>query len=490
MSTLHDHTIGELLALLADGQTSSLEATEACLARAEATAHLGAYLHLDAEAARAQARAADARRQAGSPRGCLDGVPLALKDNFLTAGVPTTCASKLLQGYVPPYDASVVASLSAAGAVMLGKLNMDEFAMGSSSEHSAYGPARNPWDPARVPGGSSGGSAVAVAAGSAFGSLGTDTGGSIRQPAALCGIVGLKPTYGRVSRHGVMAYASSLDQVGPMGKSVADCASLLQAIAGADPADATASLRPVPDYAAELEAGVQGLRLGVPREYFGAGIDPEVRAAVEAALGAFEKLGARLVEVSLPHTQHGIATYYVVAPAEASSNLARYDGVRYGQRQASADDGLLAMYQQTRAQGFGAEVKRRIMLGTYVLSAGFYDAYYRRALQVRTRVQQDYVAAFTQVDALLTPTTPAPAFPLGHNANDPLQMYLADVFTVPANLAGLPALSLPCGFTRDRLPVGLQIVAPWWQEARALRIGRAYERAHTWASRRAPCQAS
>ena len=487
MRELHDWSLSELVAALATGQISSQEATDACLRRAEATAGLGAYLHLAPALATAQAQASDARRRAGRPLGPLDGVPIALKDTFMTADMPSTCGSRLLAGYVPPYDATVVTRLRAAGAVLLGKLNMDEFAMGSSNEHSGFGPVRNPWDSTRVPGGSSGGSAVAVAAGSAFAALGTDTGGSIRQPAALCGIVGLKPTYGRVSRQGVVAYASSLDQPGPMGKSVRDCAQVLQAIAGADAADATASNRALPDYCAELEAGVAGLRLGVPREYFADGIDPEVRTAVEAALATYERLGAKLVEVSLPYTKHGIATYYIVAPAEASSNLARFDGVRYGTRVAAPEDGLMAMYTKTRAAGLGAEVKRRIMLGTYALSAGHYDAVYVQAQKVRTRVRDDFAAAFATVDALVTPTTPAPAFALGARADNPMQMYLGDAYTVTANLAGLPGLSLPCGFSAAGLPIGLQILAPWWGEALALRIGRAYERACAWESRRAPC---
>jgi len=376
-----------------------------------------------------------------------------------------------------------VRRLKDAGAVLVGKLNMDEFAMGSSNEHSGYGPARNPWDPRRVPGGSSGGSAAAVAAGSAFAALGTDTGGSIRQPASFCGVVGLKPTYSRVSRYGVIAFASSLDQVGPLAKDVRDCATMLQAIAGWDPLDSTSADVPVADYAHDLEAGVRGLRLGLPREYFVGGGDPEVRAAVDAAVKAYEKLGATIVEVSLPTTDYAIACYYLIATAEASSNLARFDGVRYGQRR-DPGAGLREMYEATRAL-FGREVKRRIMLGTYALSAGYYDAYYAKAQKVRTLVRRDFDRVFGTCDALVTPTSPTAAFELGKKVGDPLEMYLADVFTVSANMAGLPGLSLPCGFTKSGLPVGLQLLGPHFSEAVLLRVARAYEREHEWAARRA-----
>lgn len=468
---------------MAAGRVSSVDATRACLARIEATMDINAYVHVDQAGALQQAAAADARRKAGKLLGPLDGVPLALKDIFLTEGLPTTCASKILKNFVAPYDGTAVRRLKDAGMVLLGKLNMDEFAMGSSNEHSAFGAVKNPWDKSRVPGGSSGGSAAAVANGSCFGSLGTDTGGSIRQPAAHTGIVGLKPTYGRVSRYGVIAFASSLDQVGPMTKDVRDCALMMQAIAGHDPKDATSAAVPTPDYVSHLDKGVAGMKLGIPREYFIDGIDPEVRAAVEAALRQYEALGATLVDVSLPHTAHGIATYYIIAPAEASSNLARYDGVRYGVRQ-DPGKGLLDMYLESRGNGFGDEVKRRIMLGTYVLSAGYYDAYYKKAQQVRTLVQQDFAQAFTQVDAILTPTAPTAAFKLGENDADPIKMYLGDVFTVTANLAGLPGISLPCGFTSNNLPVGLQILGAPWSEDRLLRIAYAYERATQWHTRR------
>jgi len=478
--TIHDAAEG-----LSEKRISSRELTESCLNRIEATQELGAFLHVDPVGALAQADAADERRGRGETLGPLDGVPLGLKDIFLTQDLPTTCASKMLEGFSAPYDGTAVARLKAAGMVLLGKLNMDEFAMGSSNEHSAYGPALNPWDRERVPGGSSGGSAVAVAAGSVMGALGTDTGGSIRQPAALTGIVGLKPTYGRVSRYGVIAFASSLDQVGPMTRDVQDCALMLQAIAGYDPKDSTSVDREVPDYSVSLEAGVAGMRLGVPKEYFIDGMDSEVRAAVDAAIASYRSLGAEVVEVSLPHTDHGIATYYLIATAEASSNLARFDGVRYGLRREAEGDGLLEMYSNTRGEGFGFEVKRRIMLGTYALSAGYYDAYYIKAQKVRTLVRQDFESALSGVDAIVTPTSPTVAFRVGENAGDPLAMYLTDVFTVGANLAGLPALSLPCGFNSEGLPIGLQILGRPFDEATLLRIARAYEREHPWCSRRA-----
>ena len=478
-------TLAQLSQGLAARAVTSVQVTRDCLARIEQIRPLGAFLFVDAQGAMAQAAAADARRASGRVNGPLDGVPLALKDIFLTEGVPTTCGSKILEGFVPPYDATVVRRWKAAGAVLVGKLNMDEFAMGSSTEHSAFAPARNPWDITRVPGGSSGGSAIAVSTGAVFGTLGTDTGGSIRQPAALCGVVGLKPTYGRVSRYGVIAYASSLDQVGPLARNVTDTAMLLASIAGHDPKDSTSADRPVPSYLAELESGVRGLRIGVPKEYFVEGLDGEVGSAVEAAQKAYEKLGATLVEISLPHTAYAIATYYLIATAEASSNLARYDGVRYGLRN-DPGAGLIDMYFATRGAGFGSEVKRRIMLGTYALSAGYYEAYYGRAQKVRTLIARDFSRAFEQTDILLTPTTPAPAFRLGENADDPLQMYLADIYTVSANLAGLPGLSLPCGMTRGGLPIGMQILGSHWSEATVLRVARAFEREHDFAVRRPP----
>jgi aspartyl-tRNA(Asn)/glutamyl-tRNA(Gln) amidotransferase subunit A len=403
---------------------------------------------------------------------------LAIKDVILTRGVRTTAGSKILGSFVPPYDATVTRRLLDAGAVIVGKANCDEFAMGSSNENSAYGATCNPWDADRVPGGSSGGSAAAVAARQCLGALGTDTGGSIRQPASFCGVVGMKPTYGRVSRYGVIAYASSLDQVGPFARTVRDCAHLLQGIAGHDRLDSTAVDRPVPQYAESLSTEVKGVRIGLPKEYFGEGMDPEVGASVRSAVAKLESLGASVREVSLPHTDYAIATYYLIATAEASSNLARYDGTRYGLRAESAED-LLEMYQQTRAQGFGAEVKRRIMLGTYALSAGYYDAYYLKAQKVRTLIRQDFERVFADCQVILTPVAPTTAFRIGEKA-DPLQMYLSDIFTISVNLAGLPAISLPCGFDREGMPVGLQIIGRPFDEASILSVAHAYEQSTEW----------
>jgi aspartyl-tRNA(Asn)/glutamyl-tRNA(Gln) amidotransferase subunit A len=460
--------------------------TEAALAYLERIDALDgevrAFLTVTREHALAQAAAADARFHAGQPRGPLDGVPVALKDLFCTRGIRTTSGSKILERFVPPYDATVVARLLEAGAVVLGKVNMDEFAMGSSTEHSGFFTTRNPWDVDRVPGGSSGGAAAAVAAGMAAASLGTDTGGSIRQPAAFCGTVGFKPTYGRVSRYGVIAFASSLDQVGPFGRTVEDVALMLQVIAGADPMDSTAVATPVPDYRAELARGLEGLRIGIPTEYFIDGMNPEVESAVRAAIATLERLGARTEPVSLPHTEYGLAAYYVIAPAEASSNLARYDGVKYGLRAPGGKD-LIEMYAKTRAAGFGDEVKRRIMLGTYALSAGYYDAYYGRALKVRTLVRRDFQEAFERVSLIAAPTTPGVAFKLGEKA-DPLSMYLNDVLTIPVNLAGLPGISVPAGFTSGGLPIGLQLIGRAFDEATVLRAAHAYERATDWHTRR------
>ena len=486
MQHLTDLTLLGLAGKLASREVSAVEATRACLARVEAVdSKVRAFLRVDADGALAQARASDARRAAGSAAGPLDGVPVGLKDMFLTEGLETTAGSRMLQGFVPPYDGTAVKLLRAAGMPILGKLNQDEFAMGSSNEASAYFPAHNPWDLSRTPGGSSGGSAAAVAAREVFAALGTDTGGSIRQPAALTGTVGLKPTYGRISRYGVIAFASSLDQVGPMTRDVPDAAALLQVLAHHDPLDSTSARVPADDYAADLERGVKGLRLGVPREYFQEGVDPEVAASVRAALAVYEQLGATLVDVSLPHTKYALAAYYLIAPAEASSNLARYDGIRYGLRDAQAR-GLKDLYSQSRERGFGAEVKRRIMLGTYALSAGYYDAYYLKAQQVRTLIREDFTRVFADVDAVLSPTSPVPAFKLGEKLDDPLAMYLVDVFTLPCNLAGLPGLSLPCGFTARGLPIGLQILGKPFDEARLLRIARAFEREHDFSARRAP----
>ena len=449
-------------------------------------AALGAFLHVDRARVLARAAALDAEHATAAARP-LFGVPVAVKDNLCTKDVPTTAASRMLQRFVPPYDATAVARLEAAGALVLGKTNCDEFAMGSSTENSALGVTRNPWNPARIPGGSSGGSAVAVAAGMAPVSLGSDTGGSIRQPASLCGVVGFKPTYGRVSRYGLLAFGSSLDQIGPFARTVQDAADVFAAMAGADVHDATTAHAAVPDLDA-LDDGsasstpLAGRRLGVPRALVGDGVDPAVRGATEAALGDLERLGATLVDVELPHASAAIPVYYLVATAEASSNLARYDGVRYTTRAAlAAGDDLTALYDRTRGEGFGTEVKRRIMLGTYVLSAGYYEAYYLKAQRVRTLIRRDYEAAFAAaVDAIVTPTNPTPAFALGEKASDPLQMYLADVFTVSANLTGLPAISVPCGFSADRLPIGLQLTGRPFEEAALLRLAHAYERATTW----------
>ena len=480
---LTELTIHELGQRFRQGELTPSEAARAYLARIEAVDRkVGAYLTVTREQALAQAAEADARFRAGSSRGPLDGVPIAVKDVLCTRGIRTTCGSKILEHFVPPYDATAVARLRDAGAVLLGKLNMDEFAMGSSTENSAFFPTKNPWDLTRVPGGSSGGSAAAVAADLAAAALGTDTGGSIRQPAAFCGDVGLKPTYGRVSRYGLVAFASSLDQIGPLTQDVEDAALVLQAIAGHDPMDSTSVDLPVPDYRAELGKGAQGLRIGIPAEYFIEGLDPEVEAAVRAAIRVLEQLGARTEPVSLPHTEYGLAAYYLIAPAEASSNLARYDGVKYGLRVAKTRD-VVEMYSKTRAAGFGAEVRRRVMLGTYALSAGYYDAYYGRAQRVRTLVRRDFVEAFARVDLIAAPTTPGVAFKFGEK-EDPLQMYLNDVFTIPVNLAGLPGLSVPAGFTMSGLPIGLQLIGRAFDEAALLRAAHAYERATTWRERR------
>ncbi|MFL5262789.1 MAG: Asp-tRNA(Asn)/Glu-tRNA(Gln) amidotransferase subunit GatA [Anaeromyxobacteraceae bacterium] len=474
---LLDLSLTDLSRALAAREVSSAEATDAALARIEATdARLGTFLTVTGDRARERARAADDRAVHGRRLGPLDGVPLAVKDIFCTKGVATTAGSRILEGFVPPYSATVVERLEAAGAVLVGKLNMDEFAMGSSNENSAYGPCRNPWDPARTPGGSSGGSAAAVAARQVFGTLGTDTGGSIREPAAFCGVVGIKPTYGRVSRYGVVAFASSLDQVGPLARTVGDAASLLQVIAGKDERDLTSSSRPVDDYGAALEGGARGLTIGVPREWLDAAVEAGVLARVKEALAAYERLGAKLVDVSLPHTKYGIAAYYLIAPAEASSNLARYDGVRFGLRAKDAK-GLRELYGESRRRGFGPEPKRRIMLGTYALSAGYYDAYYLRAQKVRTLLRKDFDRAFERCDVVAGPVTPTVAFRLGEKVDDPLQMYLADVFTVTCNLAALPGLSVPCGLhPRENLPVGLQLLGRPFDEATLFRAARALER--------------
>ena len=467
---------------LRSGEVSARELTDQHLKRigaVEPSVH--AFLEVTAERARADAERIDAARAAGEALPPLAGIPLAIKDNLCTKGVRTTCSSRMLEHFVPPYESTVTERLWNAGAVLVGKTNLDEFAMGSSTETSAFGASHNPWNPERVPGGSSGGSAAAVAAGEAIAALGSDTGGSIRQPASFCGVVGLKPTYGRVSRWGLVAFASSLDQVGPFTTSVADAAELLQVIAGADPRDATCLTAPVPDYRAALEQPIKGLRVGIVRECFSAdGLAPEVAAAVMAAADTLQALGCELVDVSCPRFNDGIATYYVIAPSEASANLARYDGVKYGYRSSGSDaagDSLAQMTARSRAEGFGDEVQRRILIGTYALSAGYVDAYYKKAQQVRTLIRRDFDAAFQGVDVLLTPTSPTTAFAFGAHAEDPLAMYLADLLTIPANMAGLPAISLPCGFDSQGLPIGLQLITGVLQEPRLLQVAHHYEQA-------------
>jgi aspartyl-tRNA(Asn)/glutamyl-tRNA(Gln) amidotransferase subunit A len=468
--------IAEWREQLKRGEVSARELTDHHLSRIQAVEpSVHAYLEVTAERARADADRIDGLRAAGEPLPPLAGVPLAIKDNLCTKGIRTTCSSRMLENFVPPYESTVTERLWQAGGVMLGKTNLDEFAMGSSTETSAFGASRNPWNTEKVPGGSSGGSAAAVAAGECVASLGSDTGGSIRQPAAFCGVVGLKPTYGRVSRYGLVAFASSLDQVGPFTTSVADAAELLQVIAGADPRDSTCLKAPVPDYRAALSQPVAGLRVGIVRECFEAeGLDPQVKASVMAAAAQLEALGCELVDVSCPRFNDGIATYYVIAPSEASANLARYDGVKYGYRAADAAS-LAEMTARSRAEGFGDEVQRRILIGTYALSAGYVDAYYKKAQQVRTLIRRDFDRAFDAVDVLLTPTSPTTAFGFGAHAEDPLAMYLADLLTIPANMAGLPAISLPCGFDLAGLPIGLQLITGVLQEERLLQVAYHYE---------------
>jgi aspartyl-tRNA(Asn)/glutamyl-tRNA(Gln) amidotransferase subunit A len=474
VAALNELSIEEAARLLAAREIGAVELTEACLTRIEETdAEVGSFLEVTADLARAQAVEADRRLKDGTSTP-LTGIPVGLKDIFLTKGVTTTCASRILEGFRPTFDGTVVARLREAGAVLVGKLNMDEFAMGSSCENSALGRTRNPWDLRRVPGGSSGGSASAVAARQVLGSFGTDTGGSIRLPASYCGVTGLKPTYGRVSRYGVIAFASSLDQVGPMATTARGTAMLLGAVAGRDPRDSTSIDAPVPDYHSTMTERLDGLRLGVPREYFIGGLDPDVDAAVRGAMKRLEELGATLVEVTLPHTEYAVAAYYIVATAEASSNLGRYDGIRYGQRRGE-EKGLREMYGESREAGFGAEVKRRIMLGTYVLSAGYYDAYYSKAMRVRTLIRRDFEEAFASCDAIVTPTAPTTAFEVGSRTDDPLKMYLSDILTISVNLAGLPGMSVPCGFDRDGMPVGLQLIGRALDEATLLRTAAAYE---------------
>jgi aspartyl-tRNA(Asn)/glutamyl-tRNA(Gln) amidotransferase subunit A len=474
---LHELTIEKARELLDKREVSSKELTQAFLDRIQATEPLlHAYLTITPESALEQAEAADKKLAAGES-GPLLGIPCGIKDVFITKDLTTTAGSRILENFVPPYDAFAVAKLKEAGAVILGKQNMDEFAMGSSTENSAYGPSHNPWDLKAIPGGSSGGSAASVAAGSCMFSIGTDTGGSIRQPASHCGVVGMKPTYGRVSRFGMIAFASSLDQAGPFARTVAGAAHVLGAMAGHDPADSTSAPMEVPDYAAALGKGVKGLKLGIPKEYFIEGMDPEVEKTTREAISVLEGLGAQTVEISLPHTDYGLAVYYIIAPAECSSNLARYDGVKYGLsiREDNAD--LIDMYFNTRSAGLGEEVIRRVMLGTYALSAGYYDAYYGKAGQVRTLIKQDFLEAFEKVDAIVSPVAPTPAFDIGQKVDDPLQMYLSDVFTLSVNLAGLPGISLPAGFSSAGRPIGLQIIGPHFAEETVLATGHAFQEA-------------
>lgn len=490
-------TACEILDRLQSGETTAAAVVESCLREIDRRdPQLHAFLRVHREEALAQAAAIDARRRRGEPLGPLAGLPVALKDVLCTQGQVTTCGSRMLEHFVPPYDATAVTRLKAADAILIGKTNMDEFAMGASCENSAYGPTRNPWDSSRIPGGSSGGSAAAVAASMTPLALGSDTGGSIRQPAALCGITGLKPTYGRISRYGLVAFASSLDQVGVFAWTAEDAALLLEVLAGHDPLDSTSLPRPVPAYSQTVRQPLAGLRLGVAREHYGAGLNPEVEAAVREAFRVYESLGAKLVDISLPHAKYAVATYYVIAPCEASSNLARYDGAHYGFRAPAAtssspkasqqgdESPLIRMYRDSRAAGFGSEVKRRIMLGTYALSAGYYEAFYVKALKVRRLIRQDYDAAFREVDCIAGPVTPDVAFPIGEKVDDPLAMYLVDLYTVSANLTGVPAISFSCGRSSRGLPIGFQLQAPPLEEERLLRAAHMYQAATDWHRRR------
>jgi aspartyl-tRNA(Asn)/glutamyl-tRNA(Gln) amidotransferase subunit A len=477
-------TAAELLLRLERGDVSSVEVTTACLdAIAARDAQVKAYLHVDRDRALAQAQAVDDKRKRGEHVGKLGGLPVAVKDVICTQGVPTTCGSRILQNFVPPYDAHVVTRLKDADAVLIGKTNMDEFTMGSSTENSAYQVTRNPWDLERTPGGSSGGSAAAVTAGTVPFSLGSDTGGSIRQPAGFCGVVGMKPTYGRVSRYGLVAYASSLDQIGPFANDVAGAALLLETISGYDDRDSTSVSAPVPEYSRTFDEPLKGLRIGLAKEHFVSGLNAEVEKAVRDAVGVYKSLGAEVKDVSLPHSKYAVAVYYVVAPSEASSNLAKYDGVHYGHR-AGKFGNMIDMYCASRAEGFGAEVKRRIMLGTYALSAGYYDAYYLKALKVRRLIRNDFDAAFQEVDVIASPVAPTPAFRIGELVNDPLAMYLSDIYTISANLAGLPGITIPAGFSRNNLPIGLQLMGPAFAEEKLLRAARMFERETEWHKRR------
>ena len=485
-SSLTSLPLSTLIEKLRSAEIRSVELTTAFMdSIADRDAKLGAFVHLDRDVALKQAADADAKRDAGESQCPLAGIPVAVKDVLCVKDQPATCASRMLKGFVPPYDATVIAKLKQAGAVLIGRTNMDEFAMGSSGENSAYGPTRNPWDTERIPGGSSSGSAVAVAARMSPLSLGSDTGGSIRQPAGLCGIVGMKPTYGRVSRYGLIAYASSLDQVGPFATDVTGAAMLLEAIAGHDPRDSTSVNRVVPAYSTTVDQPLSGLKIGVPVEHFAEGLAPDVEKAVRAALDVYKSLGAELKEVHLPHSKYAVATYYLIATSEASSNLARYDGVHYGHR-AEKFDSLTEMYEASRGEGFGDEVKRRIMLGVFALSAGYADKYYTKALQVRRLIRGDFDAAFHEVDVIAGPVTPTAAFKIGEKTSEPLSMYLSDIYTISANLAGLPGMSIPCGFTAEGLPIGLQLQAAPFEEERLFRAARMYERETDWHSRLPP----
>ncbi len=482
---LTDLNITELSQKLSKKEISSEELTRACLTRIHETQKkLNTFITITEDLAIDTAKKIDAKRVRGETLSPLAGIPVALKDIFLTKGIRTTCASHILDNFIPPYDCTVYERLKQNDVVLVGKLNQDEFAMGSSNENSFFGSAKNPWDLTRTPGGSSGASAASVAAGQCIGSFGTDTGGSIRQPASMCGVVGLKPTYGRVSRYGIIAFASSLDQVGPFGRSVADTAHLLKAVAGHDPKDSTSVPLPVPDYISHLKKDVKGLKIGIPKEYFVKGLEKSVEKSIYTAIDVLKKLGAVVQEISLPHTHYAIPTYYLVATAEASSNLARYDGVKYGFRAKSTT--LKDMYKKTRGEGFGVEVKRRIMLGTFVLSSGYYDAYYKKASQVRTLIKKDFEDAFKTCDLIVTPTAPTTAFKLGEKMDDPLQMYLSDIFTISTNLAGLPGLVVPCGFDEKNLPIGLQILGPHFKEETMFHLGYAYEQATDTHKKKAP----
>ena len=484
MSELIFKSAAELSDLLCAKEVSSVELTQAVIDRTlEVDDKIHAFLSHDAEDALRQARASDERRAKGKALGVLDGIPVAIKDVIAVKDQPLTCASKILEDFISPYDATCIGNLKRAGAVLWGRLNMDEFAMGSSTENSAFTTTANPWDLERIPGGSSGGSAACLAAGESILALGSDTGGSIRQPATLCGVVGLKPTYGLISRYGLVAFASSLDQVGPLGRSVEDAAMLLQAIAGHDPLDSTSFKTPIPDYRAKLKERNGSWKLGVPKEYFGEGLNDEVRKSVENAIAFYADHGSEIIEISLPHTDLAVPVYYIIATAEASSNLARYDGVRYGRRSEEVKDHV-ELYFKSRGEGFGMEVKRRIILGTYVLSSGYYDAYYLQAQKVRTLIRDDFLRAFEKVDAVLTPTSPTPAFKKGEKSEDPLAMYLSDIYTLNVNLAGLPGLSVPCGFTSAGLPIGFQIIGQPYREADLLAIGHHFESSHEYCRQR------